>query len=82
MEMVTITKERAPMSAAKTPDALEILLSAYSGDGSTKPKLWHLRNEQLDLLEKLSERYSESQVSVLRAIIDEWREMKIREMSG
>ncbi len=69
------------MSIVKSADALEILSQAYGkhGGNETKPKRWDLRQEQLELLRGLSERYSESQISILRGIIDEWREMKLKE---
>lgn len=66
------------MSVVRSRDALDILTEAYaSADGTTVPKRWDLRAEQVDMIRQLSERYSESQVSILRAIVDEWREMKL-----
>lgn len=69
------------MSAVRSTDALDILMTAYSDkDGrETVPKRWDLRREQLEMIRLLAERYNESQVSMLRSIVDEWREMKIRE---
>lgn len=69
------------MSAIRSADALDIIRDAYgvAGGESTKPKLWYLRQEQLDMIEQLADRYGESQVSILRSIIDEWRTMKMRE---
>jgi hypothetical protein len=79
---ISITvREGAGMSVLRSSDALEILKSAYEkGDGSdTVPKRWDLRQEQIEMIRALSERYNESQVTVLRSIIDEWRDMKLRE---
>ena len=76
-----MTKEGAGMSVLRSSDALEILENAYgsSSDNATVPKRWDLRKEQIEMIRALSERYNESQVSMLRSIIDEWRDMKLRE---
>lgn len=78
-----MTKEGVGMSVLRSSDALEILENAYGDrEGSaTIPKRWDLRKEQIEMIRALSERYNESQVSMLRSIIDEWRDMKLREAS-
>lgn len=81
MSILPTTQEGVIMSIVRTNDALQILSDAYKGDiaGKTRAKLWHLREEQVRMIEQLADRYSESQITILRAIIDEWREMKLKE---
>lgn len=39
----------------------------------------HLRNDQKRMIEELARRSGESQATILRAIIDEWIELRLRE---
>lgn len=68
------------MRPTNTPQSLTILKDAYTGpSGTTVSRNFYLRKEQDELLARLAEYHGESKVTVLRAIIDEWRELKLRE---
>ncbi len=60
---------------------IKMLRMAYSnGDGRTRvSRNFHLRKEQDDMIAQLAEENAETKVTVLRAIIDEWRIMKLSE---
>ncbi|MBK7919319.1 MAG: hypothetical protein IPJ94_24255 [Chloroflexi bacterium] len=68
------------MKPTGSPQSLAILRSAYSAsNGSTVSRNYHLRKEQDEMIAELADFHGESKVTVLRAIIDEWRELKLRE---
>lgn len=68
------------MKPIRSPHSLEILQNAYEdGTGSaTISRNFHLRKEQDEMLAALADYMGESKITVLRAIIDEWREMKLK----
>lgn len=67
------------MSIVRSADSLAIIKRAYEGNGDLKLTSLHVRGGQKELLEELARRSGESQASVLRAIIDEWCEIKLAE---
>lgn len=67
------------MKPIKSPQSLTIIRKAYNGNGNEKvSRNFHLRKEQDDMLDALADHYQETKVTVLKAIIDEWREMRLR----
>lgn len=68
------------MKTMLSPQSLSILTDAYDHGGSTEKvsRNFHLRKEQDDMLAKLAEFHGETKVTILRAVIDEWRELKLR----
>ena len=77
--MTHTSQEIAAMKPASSPQSLRILKAAYGEEIGTVSRNYHLRKEQDDMIGALAELNSESKVTVLRAIIDEWRELKLRE---
>lgn len=62
--------------------SLKILEGAYNAiDGrETISRNFHIRKEQDEMLTELARYNHETKVTVLKFIIDEWREMKMREV--
>lgn len=69
------------MSIVRSANSLTVIRKAYEGNGDLKLTSLHIRAGQKDMLEELARRGGESQASVLRAILDEWCEMKLAEES-
>ena len=71
----------AGMRPSDSPQSLSILRRTYhNGDrAKTISRNFWIREDQDELLEALSKYHGESKVTILRAIIDEWREMKLRD---
>lgn len=68
------------MKLSSTPQSLQIIRNSYhNGDGGiTVSRNFHIRKEQDDMLGLLADHVGESKVTVLRAIIDEWRDMRMK----
>ncbi len=80
----TLVKGVATMRFSESPQSLAILRQAYkNGDASVKVlRSFHLRKEQDIMLKELARANAETKVTILRAVIDEWREMKLRETAA
>ncbi len=81
MSVVKIRTEVSAVKLSESPRSIQILRKAYSnGDGRKRiSRNFWLRQEQDKMLAKLAAEVSETKVTVLRAIIDEWRDMKLME---
>lgn len=68
------------MKLSHTPQTLQIINEAYhnGAGGETVSRNFFIRKEQDDMLKALAEQSGETKVTVLRAVIDEWREMKLK----
>ena len=75
------SKGVATVRFSESPHSIQILRSAYSNGsgGKTVSRNFWLREEQDEMLAQLARQTGETKVTVLRAIIDEWREMKLEE---
>lgn len=71
------------MSIVRSAESLAIIKEAYEGNGELQTTSIKVRKGQKEMIDKLASQSGESQASVLRAIIDEWCEMKlaIRELA-
>lgn len=67
------------MKPIRSQQALKILRDAYGSESGNEKvsRNYHLRKEQDVMLDLLAESFHETKVTVLRSIIDEWREMKL-----
>jgi hypothetical protein len=65
------------MSIVRSADSLAILRKAYEGNGELQTTSIKVRKSQKEMIDELANQSGESQASVLRAIIDEWCEMKL-----
>lgn len=76
----SLPKVEVAVKATKSPQSLEIIKNAYRNDGAaqTVSRNYHIRIEQDEMIGELATYSGETKVTVLRAIIDEWREMKLR----
>jgi hypothetical protein len=73
-------QEVAVMRPTNAPQSLAILKDANAEQESqTVSRNFYLRKDQDDMLQRLAKYHGESKVTVLRFIIDEWRELKLRE---
>ena len=84
VDMMTFNiSQKMGVKRTDTPQSLSIIQNAYGGDGGSKrvSRNYHLRKEQEVLIRDLAEHHGETKVTVLRAIIDEWRELKLRDHS-
>jgi len=60
---------------------LVILLKADRAKrAATVSRNYWIRQDQDEMIRALAEHQGESQVTILRAILDEWREMKISDL--
>lgn len=80
MTTLQLTQEVVGVRTASTTQSRKALKNAYRDPEGfvTVSRNFHIRKEQDDLLGELAHLNSESKVTVLRAIIDEWRDMKLR----
>ena len=82
--MVQVLKKvrEVGMSVIRSTRSLEEVLSVVE-DGNDVAVMtvisYTIREDQKRLIEELSKRNGESQATVLRAIIDEWVEQKLRD---
>lgn len=81
---MNVVKSQTEVSAVKlygSPHSLKILRKAYSNGTGRKrvSRNFHLRQEQDEMLAELARENAETKVTVLRAVIDEWRDMKLTE---
>lgn len=78
---LSILQEGATMKPSDSRQSLTILRQVYlnGGEAVNVSRNFHIRKDQDDMLAALSRYHGETKVTVLRAIIDEWREMKLRE---
>ena len=69
----------ATMRFSESPHSIQILRSSYmnGNGGETVSRNFYLRKEQDEMLARLAKQNGETKVTILRAIIDEWREMKL-----
>lgn len=69
------------MRIPDSPQSLKILRQTYTNgdEAKTISRNFWIKEEQDELLAALSKYHGETKVTILRAIIDEWREMKLRE---
>ena len=65
------------MAVVRTPSAITAIKKAYGSNGKLVLTSLKVREGQKVLLESLSKQSGESQAAILRAIIDEWCEMKL-----
>ena len=81
MSTVNPRTEVPAVKLSESPHSTKILRKAYSnGDGRKRiSRNFWLRKEQDEMLASLAAEVSETKVTVLRAIIDEWRDMKLTE---
>lgn len=69
------------MAIVRSTQALELIRDAYEKhDEELVLTSFKLRRAQKGMIEKLASWNAESQAAVIRAIIDEWSEMKAREL--
>jgi hypothetical protein len=69
------------MGVVRSARSLDLIRDARNQNGKAKLVLtsFQLRQSQKDLIESLAEQSGESQATIVRAIFDEWCEMKLRE---
>lgn len=68
------------MRPVDTPHAIAILqASRERNDGETVSRNFWLRVDQDEMISALAKYNAETKVTILRAIIDEWRAMKLEE---
>lgn len=82
MENVLIPTPRleADMSVIIDAHSLSLLKEAKDQpNGKLVLTSFQLRQSQKDLIDALARNASESQATVIRTIIDEWRELKLKE---
>lgn len=77
IQQVFISKREIAMSLVRSARSLNLVKSAYEGNGELVITSLQVRKGQKELLEGLAALNSMSQASVLRTIIDEWCEMKL-----
>lgn len=78
MENVAVyTLPEVDMALIRNAKALNLLKSSNGIETSLVLTSFQLRKDQKELIEKLAEQNSERQATIIRAIIDEWREMKL-----
>ena len=65
------------MAVVRTPSAIAAIKKAYKSNGKLVLTSLKVREGQKVLLESLAKQSGESQAAILRAIIDEWCEMKL-----
>lgn len=69
------------MSLVRSSQSLDLIRKAYEGSAEAELVLtsYQLRKPQKDMIKGLASRNAMHQAAILRAIIDEWCEMKLRE---
>ena len=81
MQVLTKVKE-VSMSVVRSARSLEDVLSNVEQDGN-EPVLrlisYKIRNDQKQLIEELAKRNGETQATIVRAILDDWVELKLRD---
>ena len=69
------------MGVVRSAQSLDVLRSTTEQQGAANLILtsFQLRKSQKSMIEDLAKRNGESQATVIRAIIDEWVDMKLRD---
>ena len=80
MSEFVLNKGVKVMKSSDEGRPLEILRAAYNGmEGhATVSRNFYLRLEQDEMLKELARYNGETKVTILRAIIDEWRQIKLQ----
>lgn len=69
------------MSFVRSEQSLDLIQKSYDGNEEAELVLtsYQLRRPQKEMIKGLAKRNASHQAVILRAIIDEWCEMKLRE---
>lgn len=73
-------KREVSMSVVRSAQSLKEVLEHSKNDGSSDPlkiTSFQLRTEQKTMIDELARRNGESQATIIRAIVDEWVELKL-----
>jgi hypothetical protein len=78
--MLQLSTGEVGMAITRSEQSLELIRTAYeTAEDELVLTSFQIRRSQKALIEQLAKSNSESQATVLRAIIDEWCECKLRE---
>lgn len=70
------------MSVVRSGASLAAVKEGREGSGRLVLVSYHIRHSQREMLRRLAEDSGESQATILRAILDEWGEMKIAQQQS
>lgn len=69
------------MGIVRSAQSLDLIRKSrnHNGDAELVLTSFQLRREQKEMIDALAKRTGEKQATIVRAIIDDWCEMKLRE---